>query len=105
MALSTTILERGSFDDVARAALRATEKVFREGGSSTTPNPPMASTEDRPLRVKNFLVEEQEDLTRPESDALQKLTLPTPAPTQPTLGSGRLTPIILDEGKYVILDK
>ena len=59
----------GSFDEVAREALKAAEEIFREEGSSATPNPPAALTEDPLLSVEDFLEEEQGYLTRLESDA------------------------------------
>ena len=37
--------ERGSFDVVAQEALKAAEEIFREEGSSATPNPSAALVE------------------------------------------------------------
>ena len=94
-----TVPEGGSFDEVARKALKAAEEIFREECSSVMPNPLTALAEDPPLNVEDFLVEKQGDLTHSESDAPLKLTLPAPAQTQTTPWSDRSRPIILDEDK------
>ena len=65
-ALSTTVPEGGSFEDVAREALKAVEEIIREDDSSASPSPPVTLTEGPPLVVEDFLVEKQEDLTPQE---------------------------------------
>ena len=88
-APSTTGPDGGSFDDVAREALRAAKEIIREDGSSATPSTPVVLTKDPPI-----VVEEQEDLTPLGSDIPSKPTLPTLALTQTTPGSEHSTPII-----------
>ena len=57
-ALSTTVPEGGSFEDVARNALKPVEGIIREDGSSASPIPSVGLREDPPLVVKDFFVEE-----------------------------------------------
>ena len=87
-----------SFDE-AREALKDAEEIFREEGSSATPNPPAGLVEDPLLSMEDFVEEGRVDPAPLESDALPKLTLPASAPTQAMPGSERSTPIILDDGK------
>ena len=77
-----TAPEEVSFDEVAREALKDAKEVFREEGSSATPNPPAAWVEDPLLRVEGFVEEERVDPTPSESDAQPNPTSPASTPTQ-----------------------
>ena len=47
--------EESTFDEVAREALKAAEKIFHEGDTLATPIPPAAWIEDPLLRIKDIL--------------------------------------------------
>ena len=64
----------------------------------------VASMEDISL-VQGSFVEEREDLTSSEPDALLKLTPLAPAPPQTMPRSGCSTPIIFDDGKRLLTAK